>query len=51
MEGGQERDEGHERAGGGGRLGFTMTVTTTEARGGAAVEAKRKTVVGQRLHP
>jgi hypothetical protein len=43
------RDGGHARIGGGGRPGFAMVVTTTEARGGTAVEAKHMTAVEQ--HP
>jgi hypothetical protein len=47
VEGGQARDGGHACAGGG-RPGFAMAVTTTEARGGVAMEAKRVTAVEQR---
>jgi hypothetical protein len=39
---------GARRAGGGGRSGFASTVTTTEAQGGVAVEAKCATAVEQR---
>jgi hypothetical protein len=38
---------GHARADGGGRPGFATVVTTTEARGGIVVEAKRATAMEQ----
>jgi hypothetical protein len=47
MEGGQARDGSHARTGGGGRPGFATAVTTMEARGGTAVEAKRSMAVEQ----
>jgi hypothetical protein len=49
VEGGQPRDGGHARAGGGGRPGFATAVTTTDAEGDAVVEAKRVMAVEQ--HP